>query len=243
MAINNAAERRAFEHRFFLAIAILFPIAVIIGFGPTYYLKNFFTSPPIPTTLVHLHGLGMSAWIILFATQVYLIRSAKIKLHQRLGITSIVLAVAIFVLGMMTGIAAAQRGGGGVPGIPPLEFLIVPFGDMIVFAILFGAAVYYRRNAPNHKRLMLLTVLNFLPPALARFPFELTATLGPLWFFGLPDILAITFVVIDTWRNGKLNKVFLAGAIFLIVSHWLRLAFAPSAAWVNFATWLTSFVG
>jgi len=242
MAINDAAERRAFERRFFLVVAILFPITVLIGFGPTYYLKSFFTSPPIPSTLVHLHGLGMSAWIILFATQVYLIRSTKIKLHQQLGITSIVLAVGIFVLGIMTGVASAQRGG-GVPGIPPLEFLIVPFGDMIVFAILFGAAVYYRRNAPNHKRLMLLTVLNFLPPALGRFPFELTATLGPVWFYGVPDILAVAFVAIDTWRNGKLNKVFLAGAVFLIASHWLRLAFAPSAAWVSFATWLTSFAG
>ena len=239
MAINNAAERRAFERRFFLGIAILFPITVLIGFGPTYYLKGFFTSPPIPSTLVHLHGLAMSAWILLFATQVYLIRSTRIKVHQRLGIASVVLAVAIFVLGMMTGIASAKRGG-GVPGIPPLEFLIVPFGDVIVFAILFGAAIYYRRNAPNHKRLMLLTVLNFLPPALGRFPFELTASLGPLWFFGVPDILAITFVVIDTWRNGKLNKVFLAGAIFLVASHWLRLAFAPTETWVSFATWLTS---
>ncbi|MEP7148163.1 MAG: hypothetical protein ABI857_04710 [Acidobacteriota bacterium] len=240
MAINNAAERRAFERRFFLAIAILFPITVLIGFGPTYYLKGFFTSPPIPSTLVHLHGLAMSAWIILFATQVYLIRSTRIKLHQRLGIASIVLAVAVFFLGMFTGIASAQRGG-GVPGIPPLEFLIVPFGDVFVFAILFGAAVYYRRNAPNHKRLMLLTVLNLLPPALGRFPFGLTDSFGPLWFFGVPDILAIIFVIVDTWRNGKLNKVFLAGAVFLIASHWLRLAFAPTQAWVSFATWLTSF--
>lgn len=240
MAINDAAERRAFERRFFLAIAILFPITVLIGFGPTYYLKGFFVSPPIPSTLVHLHGLAMSAWIVLFATQVYLIRSTRIKVHQRLGIASTALAVAIFFLGMITGIASAKRGG-GVPGIPPLEFLIVPFGDVIVFAILFGAAVYYRRNAPNHKRLILLTILNFLPPALGRFPFEFTASLGPLWFYGVPDLLAIVFVVVDTWRNKKLNKVFLAGTIFLIVSHWLRLAIAPTPMWVNFATWLTSF--
>ncbi|MEO8574189.1 MAG: hypothetical protein ABI481_09485 [Pyrinomonadaceae bacterium] len=240
MAINSSAERRVFERRFFLAIAILFPITILIGFAPTYYLKGFFNSPPIPSTLVHLHGLAMSLWVILFAAQVYLIRSTRIKLHQQLGIAAVGLAIAIFILGMTTGIASAARGG-GVPGIPPLQFLIVPFGDIVVFAVLFGAAVDYRRNAPNHKRLILLTILNFLPPALGRFPFEFTGSLGPVWFFGIPDLLAILFVVMDTWRNKKLNKVFLAGAIFLIVSHWLRLALMPTAAWVNFATWLTSF--
>ena len=89
---------------------------------------------------------------------------------------------------------------------------------------------------------MLLTVLNFLPPALGRFPFGLTASFGPLWFYGVPDVLAIIFVAVDTWRNGKLNKVFLAGAIFLIASHWSRLAFSSTPTWVSFATWLTSLV-
>jgi hypothetical protein len=38
--------------------------------------------------------------------------------------------------------------------------MIVPFADMIVFAVLmFGAAIYYRKNAPTHKRLILLTVI------------------------------------------------------------------------------------
>jgi hypothetical protein len=89
---------------------------------------------------------------------------------------------------------------------------------------------------------MLLTVLNFLPPALGRFPFGLTDSLGPIWFYGVPDILAIIFVVVDTWRNKKLNKVFLAGAIFLIASHWLRIIWATSETWGNIATWLTTIV-
>jgi hypothetical protein len=238
MAINDTASRRAFERRFFLMIAILFPLTVIVGFGPTYYLKGFLTSPPVPSAMVHVHGLVMSAWVLLFVAQVYMIRSTRIKLHQRLGLAGIALAIVIVATGVVTGIQSAQRGG-GVPGIPPLEFLIVPVGDVIVFAILFAAAVYYRRNAPNHKRLMLLTVLNFLPPAVGRFPFEFAAALGPVWFYGLPDLLAIIFVAADTWRNGKLNKVFLAGAIFLIASHWLRLMFAPTQAWLGVAAWLT----
>lgn len=236
MAINDVAERRAFERRFFLAVAILFTLTVLIGFGPTYYLKPVFASPPIPRALVHVHGLVMSAWVILFVAQVYFIRSTRIKVHQRMGIVGIALGVAIIISGFLTAIAAAKYGSNSTPpGVKPIEFLIVPFGDVLVFAALFGAAVYYRRNSANHKRLMLLTVLNFLPPAIARFPFGLTESYGPLWFFGVPDLLAIVFVVADTWRNRKLNKVFLAGAVFLIASHWLRLALAPTELWLGFA--------
>jgi hypothetical protein len=242
MAINNAAERRAFERQFFLAIAILFPIIVLIGFGPTYYLKGFFSTPPVARTLIHLHGFVMSAWVILFVAQVYLIRSAKIKLHQQLGILGVIIGLALIVIGLMTAVAAAKYGSASTPpGVKPLEFLIVPFFDVFVFAVLFGAALYYRRNAPNHKRLMLLTVINLLPPAIARFPFGLTATFGPLWFFGVPDLVALILLIGDTWRNKKLNKVFLAGTIFLIASHWLRLPISTTQAWNDFAVWVTSF--
>lgn len=240
MAINDTAPRRAFERRFFLTIAILFPIVVLIGFAPTYYLKGLFNSPPVPRLIVHVHGFVMALWVALFIAQVFLIRSMRIRTHQRLGVASVVLGVTIIVTGLMTAVAAAKYGSSSTPpGAQPLEFMIVPFGDILVFAVLFAAAVYYRRNAPNHKRLMLLTVLNFLPPAIARFPFGLTESFGPLWFFGVPDLLAVIFVIADTWRNRKLNKVFLAGALFLIASHWLRLAVSSSPTWVNFATWIT----
>lgn len=240
MAINDTASRRAFERRFFLMIAILFPIVVLIGFAPTYYLKGLFNSPPVPRLIVHVHGFVMALWIMLFMAQVFLIRWMRIKTHQRLGLASVVLGLTIIVTGLITAVAAAKYGSSSTPpGAKPLEFMIVPLGDILVFAVLFAAAVYYRRNAPNHKRLILLTVLNFLPPAMARFPFGLTESFGPLWFFGVVDLLAVIFVIVDTWRNRKLNKVFLAGALFMIASHWLRLAVSSSATWVNFATWIT----
>jgi hypothetical protein len=241
MAINNAAERRAFERKFFLAVAILFPVTVLIGFAPTYYLKGFFNSPPVARTTIHVHGLLMTLWVLLFIAQIFFIRNVRIKTHQLLGFAAIALGIGIIFTGWYTAIAAAKYGSASSPaGVAPLEFLIVPFFDVIIFGILFAAAIYYRRNAPNHKRLMLLTVMNFLPPAIARFPFELTNTYGPLWFYGVPDVLTIVFVIVDTWRNKKLNRVFLAGAILLIASHWLRLPLSSSAAWLSFATWLTT---
>jgi hypothetical protein len=243
MAIREIPNRRAFEHRFFLAVAIAFPLVVLAGFAKTYYLKGFFEAPAVPSLLVHVHGLFMSAWVALFIAQTWLISSRRIRTHMKLGYTGLGLAVLIIVAGIATAVAAAKRGGSTAapPEIPPLSFMAVPIFDMIVFAVLFGAAVYYRKNAANHKRLMLLTVLNFLPPAVARIPLDIVTAGGPLVFFGVPDLLALIFVIVDTWRNRKLNWVFLAGALVLIASHPVRIILGMTDTWVRFAGWLTSF--
>ncbi|CAN5530102.1 MAG: hypothetical protein ACR2M8_05685 [Pyrinomonadaceae bacterium] len=239
MAVNNIQDPRRATRRFFIFVAVLFPLLVLLGFARTYYLRAFLDGPPVPTLLVHLHGLVMTAWIVLFATQVWLISSRRIRLHQKLGIAGVFLGIVIIVVGLLTAVASAARGG-GVPGIPPLAFLAVPFFDIVVFAILLAGAVYYRRQPANHKRLILLTILNFLPPAVARIPIVSLQSLGPIWFFGFPDILAVIFVIVDTWRHKKLNKVFLAGTLLMIVSHPLRLMLSGTEAWLRFATWITS---
>jgi hypothetical protein len=242
MAINESAIRRGYERKLFLSVAILFALVVLIGFGPTYYLKEVFQTPPLSSVLVHVHGLLMTTWVALFAAQVWLIRSKNIKIHQKLGLAAIGLAIAIVVVGFFVAVHAAKYGGGTPPppGFPRLSFLAIPMFDLVMFTLLFGAAVYYRKNAANHKRLMILTALNFMPPALARIHLSVFDALGPLAFFGIPALLAIGLLIYDTRRNGKLNKVFLAGAMLLIASYPLRIAISGTDAWTSFATWLTT---
>jgi hypothetical protein len=42
--------------------------------------------------------------------------------------------------------------------------------------------------------------------------------------------------------RGELNRVFATGAALLIGSYVVRLALMGTAVWVQFATWITSFV-
>lgn len=240
MAVSQLVERRESEHRFFFLVAVLFPLLVLAGFGRTYYLKGFFATPPV-SALVHLHGALMTTWVLLFMTQVWLISSRRIKMHQQLGIAGAVLGSLMIPLGLLTAVAAAKYGSPSAPpGIPPLVFMVVPVFDMIMFTVLFGAALYHRKRAADHKRLILLTVLNFFPPAIGRLPIAALVALGPIAFFGIPDVLAFTLVGIDRWRNGKVNRAFLYGAILLTLSHPLRLMLGFSQVWLRFATWLTA---
>lgn len=242
MAVNPVLTARDTNRRFFLAVAILFPLLVLAGFARTYYLKGLFNSPPLPSVLVHLHGLLMTAWVVLFMTQVWLISSRRVATHRKLGLFGAGLGALMIPVGVLTAIAAAKHGSPSTPaGIPGLVFFVVPMFDILMFTILFGAALYYRKQPANHKRLILLTVLNFLPPSIGRLPIPFLAALGPLAFFGIPALLTIIFVTVDTWHTGKLNRPFLYGAILLIASFPLRLMLGGTEMWMRFATWITNY--
>ena len=238
MAVSNL-DIRGFDRRLYLLAAIFLPLVILAGFARTYYLKELFGTPPLSSTLVHVHGLLMSAWVLLFVLQVWFISSKRIKLHQKLGYLGVGLGILILGVGFFTAVAAAKYGSASAPpDIPRLAFMAVPMGDLLVFAILFGAAIYYRKKPANHKRLILLTMLNFLPPALGRMGF--LQPLGPLAFLGIPVLLALVVFGVDLWMTRKLNKVFLAATLFFIAAAPMRIIVASTDTWMQFATWLTN---
>src|SRR5574341_291066 len=168
---NEPLTRRTFDRRLFAAAAALFPLIIVAGFARTYYLKFFFHTPPLASVLVHIHAVLMTAWVVLFISQVWLISSNRIQIHRRMGFAAIGLAILIILAGFFTAVRAAKFGSASAPaGIPRLSFLLIPLTDLLMFAVLFGAAIYFRRRPAEHKRLMLLTAMNLLPPAVARIP-------------------------------------------------------------------------
>ena len=241
--MSETLDRRLFDRRLFMAVAVLFPLIILAGFARTYYLKGLFGTPPLASMVVHLHGVLMTMWIALFVTQVWLIRSRQIRVHQRLGYAGIGLAVLIIGAGLVTAIRAAKFGSASTPpGIAPQAFLIVPLFDLLMFAIFFGGAVYYRKSPAQHKALMLLTAIYFLPPALDHIPIASLQAIGPLWFFGFPTALALLAIGIDRWRHGKLNRMLVGGTLLLLASYIGRLALMGTDAWMGISRWLTSFV-
>ena len=240
MAATPRVPGRVNDRRLYILAAILTPLIVLAGFARTYYLKPLFSTPDLPGRIVHLHGIVMTAWVILFIVQVSLVAKRRTRIHQRLGIFGGVLAALVVVVGILTALYAAARGAS--PGPPALAFLIIPFGDMFIFAVLIGLALYFRRKPDVHKRLMLLAAINLLTPAIARIPLDFITNNGPLAFFGLTDLCLLACVGFDTIKHRRLHKVFLWGSIFLIVMQPLRLLLAGTNAWMNFASALVRLV-
>jgi hypothetical protein len=239
MAINANLLPRQSDRRLFLIAAIGFPLLVLIGYFKSYYFSTFFDVKPLANSLVHAHGIVMSAWVIYFVVQVALIRSKNIKLHMAMGMAGIALAALVVVVGLATAYDAQLVRQSAPPGTEPHKFFIIPVGDMLLFVVYFAGAIYYRKRAAEHKSLMLLSAINFLPAAFARMPF-IPEQGFIFWIFGMAATIAVLSLIWFTLKHRKLNKVFALGVLLLIAALPLRLAFAETAAWHSFTNWLGS---
>lgn len=231
-----ALARRA-ERPLYASAALVAALVVIAGFAPSYYLKSVFGTADL-TTLKHLHGVVMTAWFALFFTQARLASTGRIATHRQLGVAGVFVAMLVVAVGMALAIVSVKGGVSPVAGVPPLVFLVLPVGEMVAFAVLFGAAITLRKRTDYHKRLMLLASLSMLAPAFARFPTQALGFSGPSVFFALTDLVILACIAYDTTKNRRLHPAFLGGLIFVVVAQFGRLALSQTAAWKSFATWL-----
>lgn len=229
--------RAAGERRLYTGAAIVAALFVFAGFARTYYLKSAFGAPDL-TALKHLHGAVMTAWFTLFIVQVRLVATGRVALHRKVGAAGAGLAMVVLAVGTMLGIASARAGSTPVPGLSPLVFLVMPIGEMVMFAGLVTAGILMRRRGAWHKRLMLLSSVAILTPAMARLPFDFVQAGGPPVFFALTDLVVLACIAFDTAKNRRLHPAFAAGFVFVLVAQFGRLAFSQTAAWMRFATWL-----
>ncbi len=235
MATIGQDTPRNAERRFYGIAALVAATVVFAGFARTYYLGKAFDAPELPG-LVHLHGVVMTGWIVLFGVQASLVAARRVALHRRLGMAGAFFAALVVVMGIATAIEGARRGIS--PGPPPLVFLAIPLGVILVFGALVAAAIANRRRPDWHKRLMLLATISMLTPAIARLPIDALNAGGIVAFMGVTDLLAIACIAWDTARNRRLHPAFLRGVIFLVASQPAMLVLAQSAAWQPVARWL-----
>ncbi len=237
MQAAPAINRRRRERWFYISMSIAAVITVFAGFSRTYYLRPYFTTAPL-MPLLHLHGLVFTSWLALFLIQTTLVAAHRTDIHRRLGILGGVIAALMILIGPTTAVIRASQGATPVPGVSALSFLVVPLGDMFVFAILVGAGFYYRRRADVHKRLMLLATISILAAAIARLPFAIMQA-GPPAFFGLTDVFVVACLLYDLITLKRIHRATALAALLIFASQPLRLLLGGTHAWLAFAGWLT----
>jgi len=151
---------------FFVCIASVLLVIVAVGFARSFYLRNLLNaghtgSSDLPAYIV-LHGIALTLWFLLFASQALLVSSGRVRLHRSLGIAGAALAAVVFGLSLLVVVRSAVR-----------ETSLVVIGDMallILFAILVAASIWFRRKPEVHKRLMVIASISIVAPAIARWP-------------------------------------------------------------------------
>jgi len=227
---------RSRDHRFFTAMAAAMAVTVFVGFAPTYYLRGAGARPI--SGLVHLHGLVFTAWMLLFLVQTSLVAVRRTDLHRRLGVVGGLLAIVMLVVGYFTAVEGARHGVTPPGGPPPLAFLSVPLGTLVVFAVLLTTALRWRSRPETHKRLMLLATIALLTPAIARFRW-LVGFEGPLLAIGGTGLFVVACLVYDRLSHGRVHPAFLWGGLGLMLSIPARFALGQSDGWMAVARWLT----
>ena len=170
MTVATVRRRSWFYPAMGLAIAVI----VAVGFARTSYLKA--SLDPRPLTLrLHLHGLMLTGWIVLFLVQTGLIATTRLTAHRRLGLAGAALAA----LAVITTYAAAFESAAHVRGgLTSVDRLYSNLLLVTMFGLFVAAGVALRRRPDAHKRLMLLAMIAAVGPGANRAVVLLTGRPG-----------------------------------------------------------------
>ncbi len=240
----GARSRISAEHAFFAAMSFVLLALVCSGFSRTFLLHRWFPEVRVPAEpfFFAVHGIAFLAWYVLLAVQSVLVAQRRVALHRSLGVLGGVLATLMVVLGIIGSVISARRPGGftGVP-VPPLQFIAIPFFDMVVFSSIIGTGFALRRDQQTHKRMMLIGSIANVAAALARIP--AIFRFGPPAFFGFTDLLLLPIVAWDVASQRRLHRATLWAGLAVLISQPLRLIVSGTTVWMTFARWLTGLPG
>lgn len=223
LSTTGSANRRGV--RAYLVSALILAGIMFAGFAKNYYLRTWIGTRPI-SVMVHLHGLIMTAWIILFVAQTLLIANRRTDLHRKLGIAGTLLGSIVVALGVYTVAASILRRHPGV-GVERFTNLFVAFDGLSL--LLFGAfvfmAVRFRLRPQRHKRLMVMAMISLLPPAFGRFVAYFTRVDVPEIVLVLMCATVGICVLIDTVRHRRLHPALAwSGALVVVINIITHLA-------------------
>lgn len=232
----TAGEIEAGSRRFYFYLSLIMWVIVLLGFVPGFFLPR-----PDPTLLqnpvVHLHALTYLGWLALVSYQMRLPGAGRTAEHRRLGQWLVAYGALIFIMGLWVALSRfvdnLEVGG----SMLARARLMGPFVDMLVFPLLFGLAIGYRKQPEAHKRLMILACCMLIIPGAGRmlrtaeissYPLFLGIWLAPIWIGIVRDLVA----------ERRLHPVYLIGGLSMCAIP-LRVALVDTPLWVDFTDWLT----
>jgi hypothetical protein len=222
-------------------MALFLVFVVLLGFGPSFYLRDIVPSFPRPnptlTPWVIVHGAVFTARMLLLIVQTQLIAGRKHAVHMALGKLGMLFALAMIPVMYLTAVWQVARAN-QPPFTDPLTWTIVPLAVIIPFAILVWSGWDKRRNPAWHKRSMLCAaILVVMGPAVGRLPIAPPTVLG----FTI-QVLAgfLLFVPLLLWDRKSVGHVHPATklgimmaalwAVFPMTVYWAGLDWASVAA-------------
>lgn len=201
--------------------------AALVGFWPTYFVRL----GEIPSWRVHVHGALMFGWIAMLIAQACLIRWRRQDTHRALGKFSYVLAPLIVISGVVVERDSLVRLGGKINEEAYFFAYLVP-ALLLLFAVLYGLAMYHRKTPVKHMRYMIGTALVMIDPIFARIldvHMGIGFGAGQLITFALTDAILIVLAYADRRSGARTFPIILMGFLLFQVPAFVvcRMAWWP----------------
>ena len=228
MAALPLRNRMRADRLFHSGVAVVCAAILVIGFARTWFPARWLAPPDEPLPLVYkVHGVALTAWLLLGVTQPLLIAGRNRALHRRLGYASLALAPVLMALMIAASITALSTQTG------PTTRLVGALNTtaVLMFGLIYGLSVFWRRRTETHKRLatMLWTVL--VGPGLGRTLLLLHAPL-PL-VLPISDSILVAGAVFDKATRGRVHPVWRIGGPLIVAGQVATIALAFIPAWAR----------
>ena len=239
MAEASSVRSLSAADGFYFYLSLWMCAIVALGFVPGFFLPR-----PDPTVLqnpvVHLHALTYVGWLGLVAYQMRLPSQGRPADHRRVGRWLVYYALLLVAMGLwVTFSRFAERIEMG-DALGARINMWPPFSDMLVFPVLFGLALAFRRHSEQHKRLMVLACCMLTIPGAARMFF-----IGDPPNILLMELIFLSPVYIGMLRDWLVEKrvylVYVIGLAVLALMP-LRMVVVEWPVWGAFTDWLATFV-
>lgn len=235
----------AFLNRRVFVAFIIFLFAAITAFWPGYFGRIF---APLDTHL-HRHGIAMILWCMMLITQAILIRKRQFTIHRWVGYSSYVL-VPIMAFTAFDLVNHLFYGATRL-AVGHYYFIALSVNAIFAFLILYGLAIYFRKQPLIHARFMVVTVLPLVSPITDRLIYRFFRLLIPyapkiagspvVPFFGfvIADLILVGLSIWD-WKSNKRWIVFPIALVILLLYHFSVMNFYQFTFWKNFCYWFVA---
>ena len=242
MATTAAAlPRTGSPRRLYVGLALLAIAIVFAGFWRTYFGPLFAGAVDAPA-IIHFHAAIYVGWLAIFLTQTLLAATGRLALHIKVGRVAIGYGVLVIGAGLLAAFGMfvlRVRAGQVAEG---QSALVGPLLDMLAFAPVFAAAVYYRRKPQLHKRLMVVAATLLLIAAVGRIPFpaELRTLVVIHVVWASPILVAMAH---DFWRDHRVHPIYVLGLVVLVAEGGLtRRLIRGTDTWLEITGRLAAWV-
>jgi hypothetical protein len=221
--------------RYSIAFTVFIFILAHIGFYKKYIA--LFPTFNDTTGVTHYHATLMFLWLAMLVVQPFLILNKKVEWHRLIGKASYIVApllvISMFLITNQGYLSKLKR----MTEVEALANLSVNIPDFFAFALLYGLAIYYRKNTDWHARFMIATIFPIIGAAIVRILMRNFGMASPMAFsivMYLSDVMCLIFLVADL--KSKKYQPYLIALIILIVEQLIYIG-RYTDTWQSFAKW------